>query len=136
MDGNEQPQIATRESARRWSNKRRYKPHDWFGVGRVILQSPMAKEWIRIDSARTRCQVAALRGDQKAHEKATEDFMLAVCFGLVLEATEDRNHFFTDCPEDREFILSLDGAITDDLVRAAMEHCGTQAIDLEALQKN
>lgn len=123
---------ATKANCERWRRTRRYQRFDWPGVGEVVLQSAMAGEWIKIDAARTRARMAAVSGNVKLHEQATQDFLLAVCHGLVLDL--EHAPFFTS--GDRELILEMDSAITDPLVVECMNHCDLAAIDLGAAQKN
>jgi len=123
--------FATRESLVQWSARRRYKPFEWPGVGVVTLQSPTAGEFIKIDSARQRGLTAAMSGNAREHERATQDLLLQVCYLLVLD--HEHTPFFSTA--DREFILSLDAAITEPLTAEALAHCGLDEADIAAAQK-
>ena len=124
--------FATKEACAKWRKVRRFREFNWLGVGRVILQSAMAGEWIRIDAAQTRARMAAMSGNAKVHEKATKEFLVAVCTLLVLD--ENKNPFFSR--DDETLIVEMDSAITDPLVAAAMQHCDTSGVDFEAAKKN
>lgn len=122
---------ATIEACGCWRGKRRVASFDWPHVGRVMLQSAMAGEWIAIDAARTRARMAALSGNVKLHEQATREFFLSVCYGLVLNT--ELGKMFSN--EHRDLLLEMDAAITDPLIEACMKHCDIEAIDLGAAQK-
>ena len=137
----EKPILASRETFKLWRGVRRFTPLTIPGVGLVCLQSAMAREWIRIDSASQRARLAAMQGRIKDQEQATREFAL-LCFGLlVLKANEQGQPldgsavFDIDSEEDRRFIFEMDSAITDYVVAACTTNCGIQAIDLEAAQK-
>jgi hypothetical protein len=76
--------------------------------------------------------MASMAGRKKEHEAATQDFLLQVCFQLVLD--KDGNPFFSS--NDKDLILSLDSADVDPLVSAAIEHCAAADADAGAAQKN
>lgn len=112
--------------------KRRFKEFVWCDVGKLVLQSPTAGEWIRIESARQRATMAGMNGKKKEQEAANQDYMLLVCLLLVLDG--ERNPFFV--PEDKELILGLDPALTDPLLAAAIEFAGLDEINAGDSQKN
>lgn len=110
---------------------RRFKTFDWEGIGKVVLQSPMAGEWIKIDAARARVRVAVMQGRKKDHEASARDLLLETLYGLVLN--EDHSAFFTRA--DEALILELDPADTEPLVAAALEFAEIRA-DVGDSQKN
>lgn len=124
--------FATKAALQERRGKRRTKEWQWHGFGAVILQSALAKEFIKIDTARQRARLAALRGDERELERATQDLLLGVCFGLVLDG--DRQPFFT--PDDKDLILELDASITDPLLAEALEFCSDSSETLEDVKKN
>lgn len=124
--------YATKDALEQRRGKRRFKPFNWRDVGQLILQSPTAAEWVKIDAARTRVRVFALGGRTREHEQATEDFMLQTLYEIPLD--ENRQHFFTSA--DKDLILSLDPMLTDELVTACIAHCEQDEPDAEAAQKN
>ncbi len=121
--------IAALESRR---GRRRFKEYQWFDIGRLTIQSAMADEWGKIDSARTRARLAAIRGDVKEHEKATQEFTLQTLYLLVLD--QERNPFFS--PANKELILSVDAALVDALVSECMDHCALEDVSVGDAQKN
>ncbi len=124
--------FATKDSLAKYRNRRRFCEFDWVDVGRVVLQSARAAEFIRIDAARQRATMAAMAGDVAKHEQATREFLLLVCYLLVLD--EHRQPFFSE--DDKQLILDLDSAVTDPLVDAATRHCSIRGLSLEDAQKN
>lgn len=123
--------YATKAALEAKRNKRRFKEFDWGDIGLVVLQSATAGEFVKIDAARQRATLAAMSGKVKEHEQATKDFLLQVCYSLVLD--RDSNPFFS--PADRELILSLDSTITDPLVTACMDHCSQDTANMGDAQK-
>lgn len=124
--------FAKKEYLEQRRGRRRFKPYRWADVGRLELQSTMAAEWIRIEAARQRVQVAALSGKKKEHEAASQELMLLTLYIVPLDS--EHNPFFT--PADKDLILSLDGALTDSLLNACLEHCATDESALRDSQKN
>ncbi len=124
--------VATLDALERRRGKRRIKEYQWADIGTLDLQSPMSGEWIKIDAARQRARLAAMAGKRKEHEAATQDFMLQVFYEIPLN--KDGSHFFT--PANKELILSLDPALTDQLLSACIEHAELDETTLGDAQKN
>lgn len=124
--------FAKKESLEQRRGQRRFRDYQWSDVGGVILQSATAGEWVRIDSAQQRARMAAMAGNKKGLDAATQDFLLEVLAALVLDG--DKNHFFVAA--DKDLILSLDSALTDPLVSAAVEFAGLDEVSVGAAQKN
>ncbi len=124
--------YATKDALQERRGKRRFKDYQWSDIGRVELQSLMAGEWIKIDTANARMRMAAMAGKKKEHEAAAQDFLLQVCYLTVLD--KDHNPFFS--LPDKDLILGLDSALTDPLVTAAIEHAGLDEVSVGDAQKN
>jgi hypothetical protein len=126
--------FATKESLEKWRASAVTRTSTGRGVGRVILQSAMAGEWIKIDSARQRAHMAAAAGQgERARERDAR--LLARRSASRWCWTTERKTFFTIRPT-ASLILALDSAITDELATACVKHCDIDSIDLRALEKN
>jgi len=123
--------YATKDALQARRGKRRFKDYQWSDIGKVVLPSVTAGDWIKLDSARQRATMAAMSGKKKEHEAATQDFLLQACY-MVLDGQHDP--FFS--PADKDLILSLDSAVTDPLVSAFIEHAGLDEVSLGDAQKN
>lgn len=125
--------FAKKDSLAGRKSKRRIADYQWADVGKLILQSPLAGEWIRIESARDRATMAAMSGRKRDHEIASQDFALQVLYSIPLD--EHHNPFFA--PDDKDLILGLDSGLVDPLVAACVKHANLDAGNLvEGAEKN
>jgi hypothetical protein len=111
---------------------RRYKTFEWLANGKVLFESPMAGEFIKIDAARSRVQFAAMQGRKKEHEAAARDLLMETLYGIC--RNEDRSAFFVK--GDETLILEMDPAEIDVLFKAALEFADELSASAGDAQKN
>lgn len=96
------------------------------------IRSITAREYANVEAYMTTAAMHARSGQRAKAAKATNDaYITLVILGMV---NGDGSQVFRE--DDREALSELDSGTIQGLSSKIMEHCGIDAVELEAIAKN
>jgi hypothetical protein len=123
--------LATfREAA---SGVRRFKEIEIPRFGWLRMRSISASEYVGIEAAITRAGLAARQNKPKTHKALLGEAYTDLLILVYVDA--DGNPLFPNDEPTREMLKTLDAAISQAMVDAALKHCGLDDDELEDLAK-